>query len=94
MGTSMSCPQRGSKNCCDGRSWAGSPAAGTVVTETAVPTSFRSPMAMTGCGLRAPGPGRKLDLMRAEPRVSFEVDERKAPDRWRSVIEGNLRGDR
>ena len=32
------------------------------------------------------GPGRKLDLMRAEPRVTFEVDEARAPDRWRSVI--------
>ena len=32
------------------------------------------------------GPGRKLDLMRAEPRVTFEVDDAKAPDRWRSVI--------
>lgn len=32
------------------------------------------------------GPGRKLDLMRAEPRVTFEVDEATAPDRWRSVI--------
>jgi len=32
------------------------------------------------------GPGRKLDLMRAEPRVTFEVDEGTAPDRWRSVI--------
>src|SRR5919106_3795795 len=32
------------------------------------------------------GPGRKLDLMRAEPRVTFEVDEANAPDRWRSVI--------
>ena len=32
------------------------------------------------------GPGRKLDLMRAEPRVTFEVDEADAPDRWRSVI--------
>jgi len=32
------------------------------------------------------GPGRKLDLMRAEPRVTFEVDEAIAPDRWRSVI--------
>src|SRR3954471_16414750 len=32
------------------------------------------------------GPGRKLDLMRAEPRVTFEVDEAKAADRWRSVI--------
>jgi uncharacterized protein len=32
------------------------------------------------------GPGRKLDLMRAEPRVTFEVDEAAAPDRWRSVI--------
>jgi nitroimidazol reductase NimA-like FMN-containing flavoprotein (pyridoxamine 5'-phosphate oxidase superfamily) len=32
------------------------------------------------------GPGRKLDLMRAEPRVTFEVDEATAPDNWRSVI--------
>lgn len=32
------------------------------------------------------GPGRKLDLMRAEPRVTFEVDEAQAPDHWRSVI--------
>jgi nitroimidazol reductase NimA-like FMN-containing flavoprotein (pyridoxamine 5'-phosphate oxidase superfamily) len=32
------------------------------------------------------GPGRKLDLMRSEPRVTFEVDEADAPDRWRSVI--------
>src|ERR671911_673928 len=32
------------------------------------------------------GPGRKLNLMRAEPRVTFEVDEAEAPDRWRSVI--------
>ena len=31
-------------------------------------------------------PGRKLDLMRVEPRVTFEVDEAVAPDRWRSVI--------
>jgi nitroimidazol reductase NimA-like FMN-containing flavoprotein (pyridoxamine 5'-phosphate oxidase superfamily) len=32
------------------------------------------------------GPGRKLDLMRAEPRVTFEVDHADASDRWRSVI--------
>jgi nitroimidazol reductase NimA-like FMN-containing flavoprotein (pyridoxamine 5'-phosphate oxidase superfamily) len=32
------------------------------------------------------GPGRKLDLMRVEPRVTFEVDEAAASDRWRSVI--------
>ena len=32
------------------------------------------------------GPGRKLDLMRVEPRVTFEVDAAQAPDRWRSVI--------
>jgi nitroimidazol reductase NimA-like FMN-containing flavoprotein (pyridoxamine 5'-phosphate oxidase superfamily) len=32
------------------------------------------------------GPGRKLDLMRTEPRVTFEVDEAEASDRWRSVI--------
>lgn len=32
------------------------------------------------------GPGRKLELMRAEPRVSFEVDAAEASDRWRSVI--------
>ena len=32
------------------------------------------------------GPGRKLDLMRSESRVTFEVDAADAPDRWRSVI--------
>jgi uncharacterized protein len=32
------------------------------------------------------GPGRKLDLMRSEPRVTFEVDEADASDRWCSVI--------
>ncbi|MCO5221890.1 MAG: pyridoxamine 5'-phosphate oxidase family protein [Thermomicrobiales bacterium] len=32
------------------------------------------------------GPGRKLDLMRADPRVSFEVDRVDASDRWESVV--------
>ncbi len=32
------------------------------------------------------GPGRKLDFMRAEPRVTFEVDAAAASDDWRSVI--------
>ncbi len=32
------------------------------------------------------GPGRKLDIMRAQPAVAFEVDEVEAEDRWRSVI--------
>ncbi|MGE3798358.1 MAG: pyridoxamine 5'-phosphate oxidase family protein [Thermomicrobiales bacterium] len=32
------------------------------------------------------GPGRKLNFMRAEPRVTFEVDEGIAPDNWQSVI--------
>jgi nitroimidazol reductase NimA-like FMN-containing flavoprotein (pyridoxamine 5'-phosphate oxidase superfamily) len=32
------------------------------------------------------GPGRKLDIMRAQPAVSFEVDEVEAEDRWRSVV--------
>ena len=31
-------------------------------------------------------PGRKLDLMRTQPAVSFEVDEAIAEDRWRSVV--------
>jgi nitroimidazol reductase NimA-like FMN-containing flavoprotein (pyridoxamine 5'-phosphate oxidase superfamily) len=31
-------------------------------------------------------PGRKLDLMRAQPRVTFEVDRAEASDCWRSVI--------
>ncbi|HEY8445648.1 MAG TPA: pyridoxamine 5'-phosphate oxidase family protein [Thermomicrobiales bacterium] len=30
--------------------------------------------------------GRKIRLMRANPLVTFEVDEAEAPDRWRSVI--------
>ncbi len=32
------------------------------------------------------GPGRKIRLMRAQPLVSFEVDQAEAPDRWRSAI--------
>lgn len=32
------------------------------------------------------GPGRKIDLMRAQPLASFEVDEATAEDRWSSVI--------
>lgn len=32
------------------------------------------------------GPGRKLEIMREQPLVSFEVDEATAEDRWRSVI--------
>jgi nitroimidazol reductase NimA-like FMN-containing flavoprotein (pyridoxamine 5'-phosphate oxidase superfamily) len=32
------------------------------------------------------GPGRKLDFLRREPRVTFEVDEAAASDRWRSVV--------
>ncbi len=32
------------------------------------------------------GPGRKIEIMRAQPKVSFEVDEAVAEDRWSSVI--------
>ncbi len=32
------------------------------------------------------GPGRKLDIMREQPAVAFEVDEAIAEDRWRSVV--------
>jgi nitroimidazol reductase NimA-like FMN-containing flavoprotein (pyridoxamine 5'-phosphate oxidase superfamily) len=32
------------------------------------------------------GPGRKLDLMRADPHVSFEVDRVEQSDRWQSVV--------
>jgi nitroimidazol reductase NimA-like FMN-containing flavoprotein (pyridoxamine 5'-phosphate oxidase superfamily) len=32
------------------------------------------------------GPGKKLRLMRANPRVTIEVDQAEAPDRWRSVV--------
>ena len=32
------------------------------------------------------GPGRKLDLMRADPRVSFEVDRVEQSDTWQSVV--------
>ena len=31
-------------------------------------------------------PGRKIEIMRAQPLVSFEVDEAVAEDRWSSVI--------
>lgn len=32
------------------------------------------------------GPGRKIQIMRSQPLVSFEVDEAMAEDRWSSVI--------
>ncbi len=32
------------------------------------------------------GPGRKIDLMRADPRVSFEVDRVDRSDQWQSVV--------
>jgi nitroimidazol reductase NimA-like FMN-containing flavoprotein (pyridoxamine 5'-phosphate oxidase superfamily) len=32
------------------------------------------------------GPGRKIQLMRADPRVSFEVDRVEASDTWQSVV--------
>lgn len=32
------------------------------------------------------GPGRKIALMRAQPLVTFEVDQAEVADRWRSVI--------
>lgn len=31
-------------------------------------------------------PGRKIEIMRSQPMVSFEVDEAVAEDQWRSVI--------
>lgn len=31
-------------------------------------------------------PGRKIEIMRSQPLVSFEVDEAIAEDRWESVI--------
>jgi len=31
-------------------------------------------------------PGRKLEALRADPRVGFEVDERWGADTWRSVV--------
>ena len=52
-----------------------------------VPISFRSPMPTIGESIYAvSGPGRKLDLMRADPRVSFEVDRVEQSDRWQSVV--------
>ena len=32
------------------------------------------------------GPGRKIRLMRAQPLVTFEVDQTEAADHWRSAI--------
>jgi nitroimidazol reductase NimA-like FMN-containing flavoprotein (pyridoxamine 5'-phosphate oxidase superfamily) len=32
------------------------------------------------------GPGRKLDLMQADPRISFEVDRVDRSDCWQSVV--------
>ena len=54
---------------------------------TAVPIWYRSRYGYDGESIYAhSGPGRKLDLMRAEPRVTFEVDQPRPSDRWRSVI--------
>jgi nitroimidazol reductase NimA-like FMN-containing flavoprotein (pyridoxamine 5'-phosphate oxidase superfamily) len=32
------------------------------------------------------GSGRKITIMRAQPLISFEVDDVQASDRWRSVV--------
>ncbi len=32
------------------------------------------------------GPGRKIEMMRRQPLVSFEVDRGTAEDRWQSVV--------
>ena len=32
------------------------------------------------------GPGRKVDVMREQPVVCFEVDEMRGPGEWRSVV--------
>ncbi|HET9660736.1 MAG TPA: pyridoxamine 5'-phosphate oxidase family protein [Thermomicrobiales bacterium] len=32
------------------------------------------------------GPGRKIELMQADPRISFEVDRVEASDTWQSVV--------
>jgi nitroimidazol reductase NimA-like FMN-containing flavoprotein (pyridoxamine 5'-phosphate oxidase superfamily) len=32
------------------------------------------------------GPGRKIEIMREQPRVCFEVDEVDGPGEWRSVV--------
>lgn len=32
------------------------------------------------------GPGRKIEIMRVQPLISFEVDEAVTEDRWSSVI--------
>ena len=32
------------------------------------------------------GPGRKIDLMRADSRISFEVDRVETSDTWQSVV--------
>jgi nitroimidazol reductase NimA-like FMN-containing flavoprotein (pyridoxamine 5'-phosphate oxidase superfamily) len=32
------------------------------------------------------GPGRKIELMRADPRISFEVDRVETSDTWQSVV--------
>ena len=36
------------------------------------------------------GPGRKVDVMRAQPRVCFAVDEIDGPTNWRSVVAEGL----
>lgn len=36
------------------------------------------------------GPGQKIDAMREQPRVSFEIDEVDAAGAWRSVVADGL----
>jgi len=36
------------------------------------------------------GPGRKIEIMRRQPLVSFEVDHGEAEDRWQSVVAEGL----
>lgn len=38
------------------------------------------------CIYAVSGPGRKLDLMRLDPRVTIEVDSVEQSDRWQSVV--------
>lgn len=52
-----------------------------------VPTTY----AYDGAAVYAAGgPGRKIDAMRSDPRVCFEIDEVDASGVWRSVIADGL----
>jgi nitroimidazol reductase NimA-like FMN-containing flavoprotein (pyridoxamine 5'-phosphate oxidase superfamily) len=63
--------------------------AGRIACNTAGDRPYLVPLAYAYDGesiYAVSGPGRKIELMRADPRVSFEVDRVETSDTWQSVV--------